>query len=270
MRQFLKVTAFRAMGDGSPVMTEMASKQLMELYSLMDEKGKENTLRSVIAGISGVGWQKVNLFVSDKGPRRVVDFDIANLENGNLRQGIPQMVHDSQNHAVHIEAHIPMIAEIIEAHRQQQIPDEQAMQILRPASDHVTEHLVFFSNNSYRAQEVRELKRQIQNLTAYIDELEQQVINRMMAQQSKAQEQAMQAGQQPQGQIDPKMEMEMQKAQLKLAEMQEKRMMNQETHQQKMETIRQQMALNDLKTRSSILEKTARPAGRPPMAAQTA
>jgi hypothetical protein len=270
MRQFLKVTAFRAMGDGSPVMTEMASKQLMELYSLMDEKGKENTLRSVIAGISGVGWQKVNLFVSDKGPRRVVDFDIANLENGNLRQGIPQMVHDSQNHAVHIEAHIPMIAEIIEAHRQQQMADEQAMQILRPAADHVTEHLVFFSNNSYRAQEVRELKRQLQNLTAYIDELEQQVINRMMAQQSQAQEQAMQAGQQPQGQIDPKMEMEMQKAQLKLAEMQEKRMMNQETHQQKMETIRQQMALNDLKTRSSILEKTARPAGRPPMAAQTA
>jgi hypothetical protein len=267
MRQFLKVTAFRAMGDGSPVMTEMASKQLMELYSLMDEKGKENTLRSVIAGISGVGWQKVNLFVSDKGPRRVVDFDIANLENGNLRQGIPQMVHDSQNHAVHIEAHIPMIAEIIEAHRQQQIPDEQAMQILRPAADHVTEHLVFFSNNSYRAQEVRELKRQLQNLTAYIDELEQQVINRMMAQQSQAQEQAAQA---TQGQIDPRSEMELQKAQLKLAEMQEKRMMNQETHQQKMETIRQQMALNDLKTRSSILEKTARPAGRPPMAAQTA
>ena len=248
-------------------MTEMASKQLMELYSLMDEKGKENTLRSVIAGISGVGWQKVNLFVSDKGPRRTIDYDIANLENGNLRQGIQQMVHDSQNHAVHIEAHIPMIAEIIEAHRQQQIPDEQAMQILRPASDHVTEHLVFFSNNSYRAQEVRELKRQLQNLTAYIDELEQQVINRAMAQQSQAQEAAMQA---PQGQIDPKMEMEMQKAQLKLAEMQEKRMMNQETHQQKMETIRQQMALNDLKTRSSILEKTARPAGRPPMAAQTA
>jgi hypothetical protein len=263
MRQFSKVTAFRAMGDGSPVMTEMASKQLMELYSLMDEKGKENTLRSVIAGISGVGWQKVNLFVSEKGPRRVVDFDIANLENGNLRQGIPQMVHDSQNHAVHIEAHIPMIAEIIEAHRQQQMADEQAMQILRPAADHVTEHLVFFSNNSYRAQEVRELKRQLQNLTAYIDELEQQVINRMMAQQSQAQEQA------PQGQIDPRSEMELQKAQMKLAEMQEKRMMNQETHQQKMETIRQQMALNDLKTRSSILEKTARPAGRPPLA-QTA
>jgi hypothetical protein len=218
-----------------------------------------------VAGISGVGYQKVDLFVADKGPRRVMDFDIANLENGNLRQGIQQLVHDSQNHAVHIEAHIPMIAEIIEAHRQQQIPDEQAMQILRPASDHVTEHLVMFSTNSFRVQEVKELKRQLQNLTAYIDELEQQVINRMMAQQSQAQDAAMQA---PQGQIDPKMEMEMQKAQLKLAEMQEKRMMNQETHQQKMETIRQQMALNDLKTRSSILEKTAKPSGRPPMAAQ--
>jgi len=245
-------------------MTEMASKQLMELYSLYDEKGKENVLRAVTAGISGVGWQKVNLFVPQGAPRRIVDFDIANLENGNLRQGIQQLVHDSQNHAVHIEAHIPMIAQIIEAHRQQQMADEQAMQILRPAADHVTEHLVMFSSNSFRKQEVNELKRQLQNLTAYIDELEQQVINRAMAEQSKMQEAAMQ--QVPQGQIDPKMEMELQKAQLKLAEMQEKRMMNQETHAQKMETIRQQMALNDLKTRSSILQKTARPAGRPPMA----
>jgi hypothetical protein len=268
MRQFLKVTAFRAMGDGSPVMTEMASKQLMELYSLMDEKGKENTLRSVIAGISGVGWQKVNLFVSEKGPRRTIDFDIANLENGNLRNGIQQMVHDSQNHAVHIEAHIPLMAEIIEAHRQQQMADEQAMAILRPAADHTTEHLVLFSNNSFRKQEVNELKRQLQNVTAYVDELEQQVINRAMAEQSQMQEAAMAPQEGGQQQIDPKMEMEFQKAQLKLAEMQEKRMMNQETHQQKMETIRQQMALNDLKTRSSILEKTARPAGRPPMATQ--
>ena len=88
-----------------------------------------------------------------------------------------------------------------------------------------------------------------------------------MAEQSQMQEAAMTPQQGEQPQIDPKMEMEMQKAQLKLAEMQEKRMMNQETHQQKMETIRQQMALNDLKTRSSILEKTAKPAGRPPLAA---
>jgi hypothetical protein len=263
MRKFLKVTAMRAMGDGSPVMTEMASKQLMELYSLMDEKGKENVLRAVVAGIPGVGYQKVDMFVPQGAPRRIVDFDIANLENGNLRQGIQQLVHDSQNHAVHIEAHVPMIAQIIEAHRQQQVPDEQAMQILRPAADHVTEHLVMFSQNSFRQEEVRELRRQIQNLTAYIEELEQQVINRMMAEQSQAQEQIEQM---PQGQVDPKMEFELQKAQLRLAEMQEKRMMSQEAHQQKMETIRQQMALNDLKTRSSILEKTSRPAsGRPPL-----
>ncbi len=68
------------------------------------------------------------------------------------------------------------------------------------------------------------------------------------------------------GQIDPKMNMELQKAQFKLVEMQEKRMMAQEAHQQKMETIRQQMALNDLKAKSSILQQSTRPAGgRPPM-----
>jgi hypothetical protein len=269
MRKFLKVTAMRAMGDGSPVMTEMASKQLMELYSLMDEKGKENTLRAVVAGIPGVGYQKVDLFVAEKGPRRVVDFDIANLENGNLRQGIQQIVHDSQNHAVHIEAHIPLMAEIIELHRQQQIQDEQAMQVLRPLADHTTQHLVFFSTNSFRKQEVNELKRQLQNVTAYVDELEQQVINRMMTEQNRMQEQAL-AGQQQGQQPNPKDMIELEKAQLRLSEMQEKRLMSQEAHQQKMETIRQQMALNDLKTRSSILEKTTRPAGRPPLAEQTA
>jgi hypothetical protein len=142
------------------------------------------------------------------------------------------------------------------------------MAILRPTADHTTEHLVLFSTNSFRKQEVNELKRQLQNVTAYVDELEQQVINRAMAEQSQMQEQAMSPQEGGQQQIDPKMEMEFQKAQLKLAEMQEKRMMNQETHAQKMETIRQQMALNDLKTRSSILEKTARPAGRPPMATE--
>jgi len=262
MRDFLKVTAMRAMGDGSPVMTELASKQLMELYSLLDEKGKENALRAVVAGISGVGYQKVGQFVSDKGPRKVVDYDLAMMENNFLRQGMPQGVHDGQNHAVHIEAHLPVIAEIIEAHRNQQIPDEQAMQILRPSADHVMQHLVFFSNNSYRMREVRELKRQVQNLTAYINELEQQVINRMMTQQN---EQESQIAQQPEGQIDPKAAMELQRSQLKLAEIQEKRAMAQEAHQQKMETIRQQMALNDLKAKSSILQKTARPVGRPPM-----
>lgn len=267
MRKFLKVVAMRAMGDGSPVMTEMASKQLMEMYSLYDEKGKENVLRAVTAGIPGVGYQKVDLFVAQGAPRRVVDFDIANLENGNLRQGIQQLVHDSQNHAVHIEAHIPMVAEIIELHRGQQMADEQAMQILRPSIDHITEHLVMFSQNSFRAQEVRELRRQLQNVAAYVNELEQQVINRMMTQQNQMQEAAA-AGQQ-QGQIDPKMEFELQQAQLRLAEMQEKRMMAQEAHQQKMEMVRQQMALNDVKTQSSILQKASTPrgGGRPPMTA---
>jgi hypothetical protein len=249
-------------------MTEMASKQLMELYSLMDEKGKENTLRAVVAGIPGVGYQKVDLFVSEKGPRRVVDFDIANLENGNLRQGVQQIVHDSQNHAVHIEAHIPLMAEIIELHRQQQIPDEQAMQILRPLADHTTQHLVFFSSNSFRKQEVNELKRQLQNVTAYVDELEQQVINRMMSEQNKMQEQALEGQQQGQ-QPNPKDMIELEKAQIKLAEMQEKRLMNQEAHAQRMETIRQQMSLNDLKTKSSIMQKSTTPlagTGRPPMA----
>jgi hypothetical protein len=264
MRKFLKVTAMRAMGDGSPVMTEMASKQLMELYSLYDEKGKENVLRAVTAGIPGVGYQKVDLFVAQGGPRRVVDFDIANLENGNLRQGIQQVVHDSQNHAVHIEAHIPMISEVIEVHRNQQMEDEQAMQILRPAVDHVTEHLVLFSENSFRGQEVRELRRQLQNVAAYVNELEQQVINRMMAEQGQAERQM---ANQPEGQVDPKMEFELQKAQMRLAEMQEKRAMAQEAHQQKMEMVRQQMALNDLKTQSTILQKVGGPSagGRPPL-----
>lgn len=273
MRDFLKVTAMRAMGDGSPVMTEMASKQLMELYSLLDEKGKENALRAVVAGISGVGYQKVDLFVAEKGPRKTVDFDIANLENGNLRQGIQQVVHDSQNHAVHIEAHIPLMNEVIEAHKQQQIPDEEAMKILRPTSDHATEHLVFLSENSYRTQEVSQIKQQLQNSTAYVNELEQQVINRQMAEQSKMEEDSILGQEQAQGQpqgpeggaVDPKEAFELQKSQFKIEELQEKRAMSQEQHQQRMDAIRQQMALNDLKTKSSILEKTAKPVGRPPM-----
>lgn len=112
----------------------------------------------------------------------------------------------------------------------------------------------------------------MQNVTAYVDELEQQIINRMMTQQAKAQEQAQQAQAQGQGQpMDQQAMVDAQKAQIELQAAQEKRMMNQEAHQQKMETIRQQMALADLKTRTNIIDKASQNptlGGRPPMIEQ--
>jgi hypothetical protein len=272
LRNVAKVQAVRALGDGGPVMTADSANQLMQYYSLLDERGKQEAVRAAVASIKGIGYQKVEMFVPKGEPRKTVQFDIANLENGNLRQGVPQIVHDSQNHAVHMEAHMPLLMEFIEAHRQQQIPDEQALSILVPAQQHVTEHLVMFSNNNFRAQEVKQYKQMLQQASAYIDQLEQQVINAAMAQNSQMEEQVAQG--QEQGQPDIKQMVELEKAKIKLAEMQERRMMNQEAHQQKLETIRQQMALNDLKTRSSILgavakQNTGRP-GRPPIIEQDA
>jgi len=259
MREVVKVQAVRSVGDGSPVMGEMASRQMMELYSLLDEKGKENVLRTVFAKIPGIGYSKVDQFVPKGGPRRVVDFDIANLENANLRQGTMPTITDSQNHAVHIEAHIPLIAEIVEMHRQQQMSDEEAMQVLRPAADHATEHLVLFSNNSFRQQEAAQMRKELQNVTAYVDELEQQVINRMMSEQNKLQ------GQAQEGQPDPKLEGDLRKLELQLAIAQEKRAANQAISDQKMRQITQQMALADLKGRVNVMEKTASRPGRKPL-----
>jgi hypothetical protein len=144
-------------------------------------------------------------------------------------------------------------------HRQQQMSDEEAMQVLRPAADHATEHLVLFSNNSFRQQEAAQMRKELQNVTAYVDELEQQVINRMMSEQNKLQ------GQAQEGQPDPKLEGDLRKLELQLAIAQEKRAANQAISDQKMRQITQQMALADLKGRVNVMEKTASRPGRKPL-----
>jgi len=273
VRKFHRVIASRAIGNGDPVMGEMATEQLIKLSSGFDEKGKSEALRAAVAGIKGVGYQKVSLFVPKAGSRKLVDFDIANLENDVLRQGRMPVITGEQNHMSHIEAHKPLMDEQIDAHRQQQVSDEDAMKVLGPTLEHTTAHVDALSTNAVRVREVNEMRKMLQESSAYILELQQQVINRMMAQKKQMEQGGEQGGGQGggQGQVqpqqgDPKQQAELARLQkqIDLETIKGKNM--QEKHQQEMDSIKQKMALADLVAKTSIASKsTGNPVGHPPL-----
>ena len=261
LRTFRKVFATRALGNGDPVISEETSKQLMQLSQGFDEQGKNAALTAAVAKLPGVGYDKVRMFVPKGAPRKLVDFDIANLENNGLRQGIMPVITGEQNHMSHVNAHMPLMDEYIDKHRQQQISDEDAMNVLGPTLDHTTQHVDAMSTNALRQRETNDARQLLQNASAYIMELQQQVINRMMAQQKDMQGQAEQGGQ------DPKQSFELAKLDRAIALEQMKGKNMQEKHQQEMEAIKQKMALTDItaKTKIAAHAPTGNSVGHPPL-----
>ena len=260
IRTFRKVIASRSIGNGDPVMGEMATQQLINLSSGFDEKGKQEALRAAVAGIKGVGYSKVDMFVPKTGSRKLVDFDIANLENNGLRQGIMPVITGEQNHISHVSAHVPLMQEMIQMHQQQQISDEDAMKMLGPTLEHATAHVDALSTNALRVREVNSMRKMLQESGAYINELQQQVINRAMSQQEEAQGQVDAQG----GQPDQKLQGELAKLQIALQLEQQKGVNMQTKHEQDMDAIRQKMALADLTAKTKIATSTQR-VGRPPL-----
>jgi hypothetical protein len=257
LRNFQSVRAVRSIGNGSPAMREQAANRLLELSSGFDEVGKRNALRIVVAATEGVGYQSVDAFVPRDEPRQTIDHQIANMENTLFKLGQPATVTGEQNHVAHLSAHFPFIQSIIEAIKAQQLPPEQALTMLRPSVENATEHVLRLSENALRQIEAGEMRKRLQNVSAFVNQLDQQVTEQMLKAQREAEGQA---GEQP----DPKQMFELQKAQLKVQEQTERSRANREMHDQKMEQIRANMALTDLKAARTMAVDSAKNAvGRP-------
>jgi len=257
LRDFENVTAVRAIGNGSPSMRNDAADQLLAISSGLDEKGKLAALREKILSIQGVGYHAADRFLPKGEPRQTVDHQLANIENALFRLGQPAVITGEQNHVAHLSAHFPFLLEVIEAIKAGQLPPEQALPILRPATQNATEHVLKLSENAMRQVEAGEMRKRLQNVTAFVNQLDQQVTERMLKEQR---DMEAQSGEQP----DPRQTFELQKMQLAVQEQQEKARGNRELHDQRMEQIRANMALTDLKAaRSMAVESAKRPVGRP-------
>lgn len=256
LRKVKTVKAIRSIGNGSAQAGNLIGQELIAMSSGFDETGKKYIIHDVVA--RRAGQDAANRYVPLAGPRKTLDFDIATLENANFRNGVPVPVNPDQNHASHLEAHFPLVETLVMAVQQQQVSQEQAVQMLRPAMDNITQHVLLFSENALRQVEAGEMRKRLQNVAAFVDQLSQQMQQKMLKQQREAQAAA---GDSP----TPEQQFELQKLDRELMIEQQKQRNAQEAHQQAMEKGRQSMLIADAKGAVDIANKTAKPAGRPPL-----
>jgi hypothetical protein len=256
LRTVETVKTVQSLGNGSAQMQQQAADMLMQLLPTLDPYGRAMALNEKLLSIPGITMDKAREFVALEGPRMGVDLDIANIENQFFQQGLPSQITPEQNDYVHLQSHIPFMEQIIAAFEQGQMPIEQAIQILEPAGNNATDHAVALSQDGTMKVEAAEMRRQLQNVMAFVKEQRQRLINKAQSEAEAAVPAEGEGG-------SMKEQFELQKMQFELQKMQADADRKTKEHEQKMEQIRQQIALADAKAASSMAGNTGRPVGRP-------
>lgn len=202
-----------------------------------DEVGRSSAILDIVAAIQGIGYSQARRYMPNLKPRMGIDEQFANLENNQLKQGMPPTVTGEQNHFVHAIGHLRLIAEIMDALSQQAMENEAALPILRPAVDHTIEHSMILSEDNTRQDDAAEVRRQLQNVSAFVNQMEQQLVAKMEKEQRKMQQE---------GGDDPMAAFEMQKMQMDIQKEQIRIQAQREKHQQQIQMMKAKMEQSDM------------------------
>jgi len=231
------VDAVRSIGNGSPAMRNLAMQELRTMIGSFDEVGRSAAILDIVAAIQGIGYSQARRYMPNIQPRMGFDEQIANIENNQLRQGLPAVVTGEQNHFVHAIGHLRLIAEVMDALSQQAMENEAALPILRPAVDHTIEHSMILSQDNTRVEDANEVRRQLQNVSAFVNQMEQQLVAKMEKEQRRMQ---------AEGGDDPAAAFEMQKQQMEIQKEQIRIQAQRERHQQQMQMMKAKMEQADM------------------------
>lgn len=99
------VKVVRAMGSGSPEARQAVFDRLFQLFEYYDAEGKQKLVRAATVSLAGKDMGDM-LAPAVPGQRPPVDKKIADLENGQMAQQIPQTVEPNEMHAVHVTQHL--------------------------------------------------------------------------------------------------------------------------------------------------------------------
>ncbi len=267
-----KVTAFRAIGNGSPQLRMLGFDELEQMQGQLDETGRVLATRDRIAA-------RFNRQMADryrpKVNRIAPDTSIAVIENAALKSDKIPVLPD-QNHAVHASVHVPKFQEIVEqiiAFREQNpeadfSPMEPLLQWALNLHDHAADHVIAMAANPLRLADMKSYKAALEQggntLAGFARELQAQ--ERHAAMSSPAANSAPGGPAQPGGEqatqdqisaSNPKLALEMQRERVKLQQ-------DIETHQKSMElasakvaSIAQDMRIKALKADAEISQGIA-------------
>jgi hypothetical protein len=185
-----RLDATRALGLGSLGVKYDITNQLMGARGDMDEIGRRNVMRDWLA--VRVGYRNVDKYASainrDQIPTN--EQSIATLENSDMLEGTAALVGVDQLHKLHIDTHLPIIVQIIQAEQAAQIRDPmQAAQTLQLEMQHVGQHLQLLARDPTRVPFAKQVQEVLQLADQTLRKMSAMIKRQQQAQAKMQQEQ---------------------------------------------------------------------------------
>ena len=240
-----RVQAVRAIGAGSPGARMLAFNEFMAIMPRFDEVGQRNLIRDRVA--ARVGYDQVDRYIPKGEVERIpIDAKIAELEKDAMQGGRGVSVNPGENHAVHAKVHLEDANRFLQALQQNQVDPKVAMSYLQVQYPHSTAHVEQLASDPSRREEVGIAKQILNQMREAVEN-----IGKQLAAQAKREAQA-RASQQG-GQVDPKTQLAIQKAQV---DSQIKLQQSQLDQRLKAADVQQKMAIRDAEAAQKIRQKS--------------
>ena len=240
-----RIQAVRAIGAGSPGARMLAFNEFMAIMPRFDEVGQRNLIRDRVA--ARVGYDQVDRYIPKGEIERIpIDAKIAELENDAMQGGRGVSVNPGENHAVHAQVHLEDANRFLQALQQNQVDPKVAMSYLQVQYPHSMAHVEQLASDPSRREEVGAAKQILNQMREAVENIGKQLAAQA---QKEAQARASTQG----GQVDPKTQLAIQKAQI---DSQIKLQQSQLDQKLKVADVQQKMAIRDAEAAQKIRQKS--------------
>jgi hypothetical protein len=130
--------AVRSIGNGSHANRLVSLRELQGISGQFDDVGRRNLTRDIVS--TRVGHDLADRYVpAQEDDRQTVDTKIAYFENQQLQQGQPVPVVSSEMHGQHLQLHVPLLQQFIQAINEGQADPQQVLPALQALYQHIGE-----------------------------------------------------------------------------------------------------------------------------------
>lgn len=182
-----KVSAMRAVGNGSFLQRRHIFRELIGNSHLFDERGRYNIKEDYVASL--VGQSKVARYLAprDQSEEVTADHSFAVLENAAMKSGAPALVVDTHWHVPHMQVHLKAATDAINALQGQEDNTEMLAEVanfMMIIGPHMGQHMNFIQADPSRENEYKILVQQFTQVANMADEVLNMYQQKMQSQAS--------------------------------------------------------------------------------------
>jgi hypothetical protein len=230
--------AVRSIGNGSHANRLVSLRELQGISGQFDDVGRRNLTRDIVS--TRVGHDLADRYVpAQESERQTVDTKIAYLENQQLQQGQQVPVVSSELHGQHLQLHVPLLQQFIQAINEGQADPQQVLPALQALYQHISETAQYASGDPALGAVVSNAKQILQYAEEAINNT-MKALEKIQREQQQQQQQISEdgAGQPQMSEVD----MKLQKAQVDMQITQQKAELDMAIKQRKFD---QEQAIRD-------------------------